>query len=29
MPEHKIKCSNVAADALRNAIENYMAKNNK
>jgi nitrogen fixation protein NifU and related proteins len=28
MPEHKIKCSNVAADALRNAIENYMAKNN-
>jgi nitrogen fixation protein NifU and related proteins len=27
MPEHKIKCSNIAADALHDAINNYL--NNK
>lgn len=29
LPEQKLKCSNVAADALRNAIKDYMSKNNK
>jgi nitrogen fixation protein NifU and related proteins len=27
LPEQKIKCSNIAADALRNAIADYMDKN--
>lgn len=29
LPENKLECSNIAADALHNAIENYLEKKNR